>query len=186
MAATAQETELRQRMRRIDDLLNEVERFKDPQAQMKTREIVRALMEFHGAAVEGMLEVIAATGEPGLQLIDSLAQDDRVASLLLLYGLHPLDLETRVQQALEKCRPYLHSHGGNVELLDTTDGVVHLRLQGSCHGCPSSAQTLKQTIEEAILEVAPDVTSIEVVNEFAVTSERVAEAGRVALPILAG
>ena len=95
-------------------------------------------------------------------MIDSLAGDDLVGSILLLHGLHPLDLETRVRQALEKVRPLLRSHGGNVELLDLTGGVARLRMLGSCDGCPSSAMTLKTAIEEAIYEKAPDVTAIEV------------------------
>ena len=68
-----------------------------------------------------------------------------------------------MQQALEKVRPYLFSHGGNVELLEVTDeGAVSLRLEGSCHGCPSSQITLKYSIEEAIYAAAPDVTAIHV------------------------
>ena len=65
-------------------------------------------------------------------------------------------------QALDKVRPYLGSHGGNVELLGVEDGVVRLRLQGSCDGCPSSQVTLKYAIEEGIYAVAPDITAIEV------------------------
>jgi Fe-S cluster biogenesis protein NfuA/nitrite reductase/ring-hydroxylating ferredoxin subunit len=87
-------------------------------------------------------------------------RDDLIRCLLLLYGLHPVDLTTRVQQALEKTRPYLKSHGGNVELVRVEDGEVHLRMKGSCHGCPSSAITLKLAIEQAIHEAAPDVTAI--------------------------
>ena len=82
--------------------------------------------------------------------------------ILLLHGLHPLDLETRVRQALDKVRPLLRSHGGNVELLGLAGGVARLRMLGSCDGCPSSAMTLKTAIEEAIYEKAPDVTAIEV------------------------
>jgi Fe-S cluster biogenesis protein NfuA len=184
-----QDRDLKEQMRRLDDLLKEIDRFKDPQARARSQEIVRALMDFHGAAVERMMESLAATGESGLRMIDSLAQDALVANLLLLYGLHPLDLESRVGAALEKVRPYLHSHGGNVELIGIVDGAVRLRLQGSCHGCPSSAQTLKQRIEEAILELAPDVSAIEVADELvaATNGHAVAdgEHGRFALPILA-
>jgi Fe-S cluster biogenesis protein NfuA len=85
-----------------------------------------------------------------------------VGGLLLLHGLHPLDLEARVLQALDQVRPFLRSHGGNVELLSLTDGVIRLRLQGNCQGCPSSAVTMKQTIEEAILARAPDAIALEV------------------------
>jgi len=67
-----------------------------------------------------------------------------------------------VTQALDKVRPYLNSHKGNVELLGVDDGVVRLRLQGSCNGCASSAMTLKLAIEEAIQEYAPDIAGMEV------------------------
>nr|MBA3947293.1 NifU family protein [Herpetosiphonaceae bacterium] len=113
--------------------------------------------------LERMLELIWETGPAGEAIIqDVFVQDDHVAHLLLLHGLHPLDLETRVIGALEKVRPYLKTHGGNVELLDVNDGVVRLRLEGSCHGCPSSALTLKSAIETRIYDDAPDVTAIEV------------------------
>jgi len=164
---SSDDRQLRERLRRVEGLLQEVEQFKDPQARAKTKEAVQVLLDLHGAGLERILERIAATGDAGLALIDSLAKDDLISSLLLLYGLHPIDLETRVRQALEKVRPYLHSHGGNVELLGLAEGVVHLRLQGSCHGCPSSAMTLKTTIEEAIMEMAPDAAGIEVEGEIA-------------------
>ncbi|MEJ7843606.1 MAG: NifU family protein, partial [Rubrobacter sp.] len=92
---------------------------------------------------------------------ESFAGDELVSHLLLLHGLHPLDVETRVVQALEEVRPYLQSHGGNVEFLGVENGVARLRMQGSCDGCPSSAMTLKLAIEEAVLKAAPDLDGIE-------------------------
>jgi Fe-S cluster biogenesis protein NfuA len=93
-------------------------------------------------------------------LAAALAGDDVVAHLLLLHGLHPVPLEARVRGALAEVRPYLESHGGNVELLGVDDGVVRLRMQGSCSGCPSSTMTLKLAIEEAIHKAAPDVQDV--------------------------
>ena len=90
-------------------------------------------------------------------LARALADDELVAHLLLLHGLHPVPLEERVREALDEVRPYLDSHGGDVELLGVEDGVVRLRLQGSCSGCPSSAVTLKLAIEDAIHRRAPEV-----------------------------
>jgi Fe-S cluster biogenesis protein NfuA len=159
----AAEKEFRQRMQRLDALVKEVERFADPAARAYAREIIQALLHVHGTGIDRMLEHVAATGELGVALIESMARDEIVSGLLLLHGLHPANLETRVRQALDKVRPYLRSHGGNVELLGVNgDGVVRLSMQGSCHGCPSSAITLKTAIEEAIYEQAPDVTGIEV------------------------
>jgi Fe-S cluster biogenesis protein NfuA len=122
-------------------------------------------MELHGAAMEKIIQQLAASGESGLAIINSLSCDELVSSLLLLYGLHPHDLETRVRRGLEKARPLLKSHGGDVYLHSVRNGIVHLRLEGSCHGCPSSTLTLKSAVETAIFETAPDVVAIEVEGE---------------------
>lgn len=152
---------MQQLIQRIDGLLHQLDTMPDPDARASAVELVQSLMELHGAGLERMMEISAESGVPGHAIIDGFARDDLVGGLLLLYGLHPLDLETRVMQALDKVRPYLESHGGNVEVLGIEDGVVRLRLQGSCKSCPSSSMTLKLAIEEAIYEAAPDVTAIE-------------------------
>ena len=97
------------------------------------------------------------------ELLDRLAADELVSSLLLVHGLHPYDVETRVARALESVRPYLGSHGGDVEFLGLTeDGVVRLRMLGSCDGCPSSSVTLTLAVESAIRAAAPETLGIEV------------------------
>ena len=92
-----------------------------------------------------------------------LADDELVGSLLVLHDLHPDDVTVRVQAALDKVRPYLGSHAGGVTFTGVDEqGVVHLRLEGSCDGCPSSAMTVQNAIEDAILAAAPDVLAVEV------------------------
>ena len=184
MSKTLDAREFESKMKRLDALLQEVEHFTDPVAQSHTREIVQAVLELHGAGLERVLGHLEAAGGPGAAVIDACARDDVVGGLLLLHGLHPLDLEARVLQALEQVRPFLRSHHGNVELLDATDGVVRLRLVGSCHGCPSSAVTIKQTIEQAIFAKAPDVTAVKV--EDPAPAPTVTADGRtlIALPVL--
>jgi Fe-S cluster biogenesis protein NfuA len=156
------DSNFRDRAQQITALVDGVQQLPDPRARSQVQAIVKQLLDLHGTALELILDRLASIGPSGLELIDSLAQDELVGSLMLLYGLHPQDLESRVRQALDKVRPLLRSHAGNVELLGITDGTVRLRLLGSCHGCPSSAMTLKLAIEEAILNAAPDVTSLEV------------------------
>jgi Fe-S cluster biogenesis protein NfuA/nitrite reductase/ring-hydroxylating ferredoxin subunit len=153
--------ESQQLIQRIDELIRKIETMADPEARACAVELLQSLMELNGAGIERMLEIAAQTGAAGEAIIDDCVHDELVRGLLLLYGLHPVALETRVLEALDKVRPYLHSHGGNVELLGVEDGVVRLRLQGSCKSCPSSAMTLKLAIEEAIYEAAPDVAAIE-------------------------
>ncbi len=156
------EKQFQQSIQRVEELISEIELVADPDTRAKALELVQSLMDFHGAGLDRMMERISEAGEAGASLFDDFARDDLVASMLLLYGLHPLDFETRIQQALDKVRPYLASHGGNVELLNVAEGVVRLKLEGSCHGCPSSAMTLKLAIEEAIYEAAPDTIALEV------------------------
>ncbi|MGI8858241.1 MAG: NifU family protein [Thermomicrobiales bacterium] len=151
-----------QRMERLDTLIHEIETFTDPAAREVAEEIVQALLELHGSGIERMLEMVDAAGGAGQPIIDEILTDDLTRNLLLLHGLHPIGVEDRVRQALDRVRPYMASHGGFVELLGVTDGVVHLRLQGSCHGCPSSLLTLQLSIEKEIMDLAPDVASIEV------------------------
>lgn len=157
-----EEKEFRRQIERLEVLIEDIERLPEPTARAHAQELVQAILGFHGAALARLLDQVAETGEIGRALLDTFGRDDLVSSLLLLYGLHPLDLETRVQNALEKVRPYLRSHGGNVELLAVDEGVVRLRMQGSCHGCPSSAMTLKLAIEEAVYAAAPDASGLEV------------------------
>jgi Fe-S cluster biogenesis protein NfuA/nitrite reductase/ring-hydroxylating ferredoxin subunit len=164
MAASA---EIQNQLKSIEALIRRIEKANDPSMAATAKELVQLLMEFHGAGIERMLEVVLQTVPSGSAVIDALGRDDLVRSLLVLYGLHPDTLETRVTQALEKTRPYLKSHGGNVNLVAVDNsGVVTLRLEGNCHGCPSSSATLKLAVEEAIYDAAPDVTAIVVQGQI--------------------
>lgn len=149
-------------MQRIDELTREIETMADPHARACAVELVQSLMEFHAAGIERMLELVIGAGESGHAMLDSFAKDQLVGGLLLLYGLHPLDLETRLRQALDKARPSLASHGGDVELIGINEGVARVRLQSSNgHSCPSTVMTLKQTLEAAIYDAAPDLVALE-------------------------
>jgi Fe-S cluster biogenesis protein NfuA/nitrite reductase/ring-hydroxylating ferredoxin subunit len=151
---------LQERVARIETLLGEIEALHDPNARAKAAEVVQVLLELYGEGLARVMDVVAA-GEERERIFEALAEDELVSHLLLLHGLHPLDVQTRVTQALEEVRPYLRSHGGDVELLGIEGGVVRVRLQGSCDGCPSSAATLKLAIEEALQKAAPDLEGIE-------------------------
>jgi Fe-S cluster biogenesis protein NfuA len=176
--------EFQTRLQRLDGLLREVERFPDPAAQSHTRAIVRAVLDLHGAGLGRLLEHLAEAGPAGQAVLDACVRDEVVGGLLLLHGLHPLDVKARVRQALDEVRPYLRSHGGNVELLGIDNSVVRLRLHGSCHGCPSSAVTMEQTIQEAILGKAPEVAVVEVEGLADLAPPTTDGAARLALPVL--
>ena len=155
--------EFQGRLARIEELIHALDGIADEGARAQARELVEALLELQGAGLERTMELIYDSGPGGQAMIDELGRDELVSSLLLVHGLHPLDLETRVRNAIEAVRPRLAQHSGSVEFLGVTpEGGVKLRLEGNCHGCPSSRLTLKFTIEEAIYAAAPDVTSLDV------------------------
>ena len=147
---------------RIETLVQEVAAFPDPHARATAQELVQVLLDMYGEGLARLLELTAEREISGLALIDTFAEDELLSALFLLHGLHPLDIETRIMQALDEVRPYLQSHGGNVEFVKVEDGIAHLRLQGSCHGCSSSTMTLKLAIEEAINKTAPDLNGLQV------------------------
>jgi len=162
------EKDLRAAADRIEALLDELAALGDPQARAKAEELVRLLMRLYGGGINRILEIVhAESGAAAERLFSCLADDSLVSSLLVLHGLHPLDVETRILRALDRVRPYLGSHGGDVKLLGVEDGVVHLRLEGSCQGCPSSTVTMKLAVERAIEEAAPEITGIEVEGALA-------------------
>jgi len=160
-----------EQMQRVEELVETIEASADPNIRSAALELVQTLMDFNGAGIERMMDITADAGAAGYAIFDDFARDDLTASLLLLYGLHPLDIETRINQAIEKVRPSLSLHEGDVEVLGISEGVVKLRLKGSCDGCPSSAATLKHTIEEAIYAAAPDVIGIDVEGVVVETAE---------------
>jgi Fe-S cluster biogenesis protein NfuA/nitrite reductase/ring-hydroxylating ferredoxin subunit len=145
---------------RIEELLGQIRSAGDPGTAETAEEVVRLVVELYGAGLERTVELA------GPDALERFLGDELVASLLVLHGLHPKDTRTRVVEALDQVRPYLGSHAGGVELLgvDSEAGVVRLRLEGSCDGCPSSTQTVKLAIERAIEQAAPEVTAVEVEN----------------------
>ncbi len=138
----------------VEGRLGELEALPDPVARAAADDAVAALLELYG---EVLARILDADGE----LARALGEDELVAQVLLLHGLHPVPVEQRVRGALEEVRPYLSSHGGDVELLAVEGEVVSLALAGSCSGCPSSAVTLKLAIEDAIRAAAPEIERVE-------------------------
>lgn len=98
-----------------------------------------------------LLELVDAVHRPGLAALAEGDLDHPAAqALMAMYGLAELEDEELVEEALDSVRPYIQSHGGDVELLSLDDGVVHVRMSGACQGCAASSMTLKRGIEEAL------------------------------------
>jgi Fe-S cluster biogenesis protein NfuA/nitrite reductase/ring-hydroxylating ferredoxin subunit len=147
---------------RVQELTEQLEQVRDVHARTVADELVAAIMQLYGAGLERIVDALEAPGASAAEVRDALIDDGVVASLLLIHGLYPVDLETRVNEALDSVRPYMASHGGDVELLGVEDGVARLRLAGHCDGCPASESTLELTIRRALEEAAPDLEGLEV------------------------
>jgi len=152
--------DLREDMQRIGGLVQEIESIADPAARAATKELVQSLMDLHGAALEKALDIVAEAGDSGMSIIDRLGRDSLVSSVLILYGLHPEDLESRVVKAVDRIRQQLRKQGCEVELLGVKDGAIRLRVETGSHTCGSTAKTVQATLEGAMYDAAPDLASL--------------------------
>jgi Fe-S cluster biogenesis protein NfuA/nitrite reductase/ring-hydroxylating ferredoxin subunit len=147
---------------RVQDLTAKVDELPDPRARQLAQELVATVIAMYGDGLARIMDVIGESREAGATIIDQLTQDGAVASLLLIHDLYPVSLQDRVIEALDTVRPYMESHGGNVELVSLEEGVARLALQGSCNGCAASRATLELAIKQALDEHAPDLAGLEV------------------------
>jgi len=158
----AQGEALQKQMQRIGQMVEHLESSADPNSRAMAKELLESLMALHGAAIERILEIAVNAGEAGESIIRKCGRDELVSSVLLLYGLHPENLTSRVTHALENAQTYLQSHSASAELVAIgDDGTVTVRLAVKAQGCGASVRAF---LEASIQDAAPDAMSI-VVNE---------------------
>lgn len=166
MSATSTETiapgPLVERVQELQERLESVTEGAGGTVSELADELVSAVVQMYGAGLERIMAALLAGGVDGERIAAAIADDELVATLLLIHDLHPTPLADRVQAALDSVRPYMESHGGNVELLGLDHGVARIRLQGSCSDCSASAVTLELAIKQALEEAAPDLEGLEV------------------------
>jgi Fe-S cluster biogenesis protein NfuA len=155
----------REMAKRLQELIEQIQTQPNPAARELLQECLQSLLAFYGEGLSQMLGQIQASGAEGKKILDRMLKDPVVSGLLLIHGLHPVPLETRLHGALEKVRPYMQSHGGNIELLSLENEVAQIRLQGTCKTCPSSAVTLELAVRRAVEEACPDLAGFEVLSE---------------------
>jgi Fe-S cluster biogenesis protein NfuA/nitrite reductase/ring-hydroxylating ferredoxin subunit len=147
---------------RIQQLLEKIEALPAVSTRELIHEFMEATLAFYGQGLARILQVVSECGTDGEKIYQVLVSDKIIRGLLLIHDLHPANLETRLRGALDEVRPYLQSHGGNVELISLSNEAARLRLQGTCQSCASSAVTLELAIRHAIEEACPDLPSFEV------------------------
>ncbi len=157
----ADQTTLEEVVARLQGLVDEVERYSDPIIKRTVFELLDWLDTLHREGLERL-----AAGLRGAGFFDKALDDPVVAHLFAVYGLlDGDDPAPLVEEALEEVRPYLHSHGGEMQLDSVAAGVVRVKLFGACQGCPSAVVTLTQSLEQAVRERWPGLVRIEVSEE---------------------
>jgi Fe-S cluster biogenesis protein NfuA/nitrite reductase/ring-hydroxylating ferredoxin subunit len=141
---------------RVQELTGRLEDLDDPACRALAEELTSAVVQMYGVGLERIVELADAGTR------DAMAEDDLVSGLLMIHDLYPVPIEERVLQALDSVRPYMESHGGNVELLGVEDGVARLRLEGSCKSCRASSSTLELAVRQALEAAAPDLDGMDV------------------------
>lgn len=159
----------------IDALLDRLERLGDPAVREDARALVARLMRLHGEALARLVEIARTAGGPGL--LDAWKDDPQVGGLLLLHGLHPDDLASRVRGALAEIAPVAAFLGVEVRPRLLGEEVV-LDLRACLDVTAPAVAELRRRLEEAILSRAPEVR--------AVAFEGIAPARRLELPLLGG
>jgi len=142
----------------MEELLAAVDEIEPPARDM-VFEMLDGVDKLHRLALGRLAQGI------DVEILERLrGEDPAVAWLLDIYGIG-VDQHAAVDRALETVLPYVHSHGGRVEILDVTDGVVRLRMGGACSGCSASAATVTETIDHALREYVPGFSHVEVEEE---------------------
>jgi Fe-S cluster biogenesis protein NfuA len=154
------EKDFQQRVQRIGGLVQDLETIADPAARAAAKELVQLLMDLHGTALERILGIVFESGDSGPRVIDELGQDQLVSSVLVLYGLHPDDLQTRIERKLKQIGSALHKMGAEAKLVSVNGGEVRVRIDVAGHGCGSTKSTARTTVEDALYQAAPDLTSL--------------------------
>ncbi len=143
---------------RIDVLLDEVQRRAEPEMTLKVEELVRAVLSLHGAGLEQLLNLL---DEPQVRAVGRGRPGRRDCCCCTTST--PTTSRPGSRARSTRVRPYLGSHAGGIDYLGIDDdGVVHLRLQGSCEGCPGSTATVRLTVENAVLDAAPEAVAVDV------------------------
>ncbi|MFP5332608.1 MAG: NifU family protein [Acidimicrobiia bacterium] len=152
---------MEQAVQRIQVLVERLEQHHDPEVVRQVFELLDWIDVLHREGLERL-----AIGLAGAHLLERAVDDPVVAHLFSIYGLLDADDVTqRVHDAMDEIRPYVRSHGGEMEFDSIEGGVVRVRMLGACDGCPSAIVTLTQSLERAIRDRWPGLVRIDVVDD---------------------
>ena len=158
----SEDVQLQYKLARVEELIHQAEQIGDEDLRGQVQELVQHLLDFHGAGLARMIGQVRQMGAEGEALLCDWTRDEVTASLLLLYGLHPVEMEVRVRDALGRLRSQLRAQGVEAELVSIDDGVVRLRMTDKADECASSSIAVRRKIAKAIYDAAPDAAGIKV------------------------
>ena len=156
----ADQKEFQKRLQKVGDLVQELDSIADPAVRASTKGLVQLLMDLHGTALERILEIVFESGDGGARVIDALGDDPLVGSLLVLYGMHPEEIDVRVARKLKQIETKLFKMGAEAKLVSVNGGDVRVRATVEGHACGSTKKNVEAAVEEAMYEAAPDLTSL--------------------------
>jgi hypothetical protein len=150
-----------QALRRVEELIRTLDTYPDPTASETARELLALVLDLHGIGLAKLMGIVTAA-DGGTSILARLVEDEPVQAMLLLHGLHPDDLETRVRRAVDRLRPHLGIYGLRLDVVEIVSGTVRLRLHGSGAAAIKAPLlcTLPGEIEDAVVEAAPDLDKI--------------------------
>jgi Fe-S cluster biogenesis protein NfuA len=160
MSPAINNTEFQAQAEQINRLVQRVSELPDDDVRTAALELLQSLMDLHGAVTSRIVELLSDSGETGRKSLAKLGEDPLVCGLLVLYGVHPVAFEERISKAVEKVQPQLRKQGGSAELLGIADTTVRVKIESAGHGCGSSPDAFRRTVEQSILEAAPEIAEI--------------------------
>jgi Fe-S cluster biogenesis protein NfuA len=155
------EKDLSELSARIDDLVQRIEFIGDPAVRANVVTLVQSLMDLHQRGFARIVKLLQQD-EHGAQTFQSLASDELVGGLMVLYGLHPDGLESRVKKAVKKISAEFASAKSSVELMGVDEGIVRIRLTTTSHGCSSHTPDVEKLVRDAVYAEAPDVERVDI------------------------
>jgi Fe-S cluster biogenesis protein NfuA/nitrite reductase/ring-hydroxylating ferredoxin subunit len=166
--STTNEVDFETLAKAVDDAHQEVQTL-DDEAREAAEQLQAAIEGFHRPALVHIVRTLRADPR-GKELLFQLVDEPSVRSVLALHGIIRADPLTRATTALQSVRPYLQSHGGDVELVELDGPTAVVRLHGSCNGCSMSAVTLREGVEQALVEGVEEITGIRVLEDEPTTA----------------
>lgn len=142
---------------KIEGLVHSAESLSDPKARAVAVDLLQAVLDFHAAGLERVMEIAAESGTAGEEIFERMATDDLTSSMLLLHDLHPDDLETRIDRAVHKLQDMFTSLGARLSLAAIEPGTVRLNFDSARTW---SGTPVRASVEDAIFQAAPEITSV--------------------------